>query len=73
MPKDYSTEIREHLLELDEGWGRMKAMAIIKDLTWDTSIWFDSKSKHYVLPVKAEVRKKLALQIDDLLEVVVLI
>ena len=25
---------------------------------WKTAIWFDSKKKTYLLPIKAEIRKK---------------
>lgn len=47
----------------------MKAVAIANDLKWKTSIWFDSKGKSYVLPVKAEVRKKLSLTVEDVLAI----
>jgi len=73
LPKDYSEEIRENLQWQEEGWGRMKASASISDYEWDTSIWFDSKTGVYVLPLKAVIRKKFSLEIDDLIEVVVLI
>ena len=73
LPKMYSEEIRNHLQFQEEGWGRMKAVAIIDELEWKTSIWFDSKSKHYILPIKSEVRKKLSLQDGDDLLLTVLV
>ena len=65
LPQDYSEEIRSQLQWQEEGWGRMKASAAINDLNWNTSIWFDTKSKRYILPVKAEIRKKLSLKEGD--------
>ena len=73
IPKDYSKEIRDNLQWQEEGWGRMKATAIINDLAWNTSIWFDTKSKCYILPVKSEIRKKLSLKEDDLLMISILV
>jgi hypothetical protein len=40
------------------GWGSLRVRATIGKTTWKTSIFPDEKSKSYVLPVKAEVRKK---------------
>ena len=43
----------------------MRACAEIGLLTWETSVWFDTKRGTYVLPVKAEIRKKLNLKINQ--------
>ncbi len=68
-----SKEIRENLQWQEEGWGRMKASAIIKEVQWDTAIWFDTKTNTYLLPVKAEIRKKAKLKLDDVIAVSILI
>lgn len=65
LPKDISDEIRESLGWQEEGWGRMKAVAQIGSVQWESAIWFDSKSKVYLLPVKAEIRKKTKLKLND--------
>ena len=65
LPKDLSKEIRENLGWQEEGWGRMKATAQIEDLTWDTAIWFDTKMDTYVLPIKAVIRIKAHLKINE--------
>jgi hypothetical protein len=36
---------------------------------WDTAIWFDTKKKTYLLPLKADVRKKEKLEAGDTIEV----
>ena len=39
-------------------------MAEIGNTKWDTAIWFDTKRKTYLLPIKAEIRKKEKLETD---------
>ena len=65
LPKKISKEIRAHLKWQEEGWGRMKAVAQIEDLRWETAIWFDTKMDTYILPIKAEVRNKGNLKINQ--------
>jgi hypothetical protein len=58
MPKELAKIIRESYKWREEGWGRMKITAQIGNSEWKTSIWFDTKHDTYLLPVKAEIRKK---------------
>ena len=69
VPKDLSKEIRENLQWQEEGWGRMKAQAIINETEWSTAIWFDTKMQTYLLPVKSEIRKKAGLTVDEVITV----
>ncbi len=69
LPQEISTEIRTHLKWQEEGWGRMKVLAKIGEFEWDTAIWFDTKTDAYLLPIKAEVRKKSKLEIDQNIDV----
>jgi len=71
LPIEMAKEIRDNLKFLEEGWGRMKATAKIGNSEWDTSIWFDTKHKTYILPLKAEIRKKENIVIDNDVEIVV--
>ena len=68
LPKSLSKEIREKLKWQEEGWGRMKAFGQIGALIWETAIWFDTKLDTYVLPVKAEIREKRKLEINQTIE-----
>lgn len=61
VPDEISAEIRDHMKWQEEGWGRLKATAVIGLVTWDTAIWYDTKHKAYLLPLKAEIRKELRL------------
>lgn len=56
-------EIRTHLKWQEEGWGRLKAKAMIGDTEWETAIWFDTKAGTYLLPLKAAVRSKTNLEV----------
>lgn len=69
LPANISKEIRENLQWQEEGWGRMKASASINKVEWDTAIWFDKKSKIYLLPVKADIRKRAKLTLDKTMDV----
>ncbi len=69
LPKAISKEIRANLQWQEEGWGRMKITASIKNVQWQTAIWFDTKLDTYLLPLKAEIRKKLRLKLEQEIEV----
>lgn len=61
LPKALSKKIRlKHGLQ-EEGWGRLRALACIRDEKWQTSIWFDTKIGSYLLPIKSNLRKKFCL------------
>jgi hypothetical protein len=64
FPQEMAKEIRGNLKCLEEGWGRMKATAQIGVSEWETSIWFDTKHNTYLLPLKAEIRKKEKIAIN---------
>lgn len=64
LPFDIATEIRENLKSEEEGWGRLKAIAKIGETEWRTAIWFDTKLKTYLLPLKAAIRKLEHIEVD---------
>ena len=63
FPKELAKEIRENHKWQEEGWGRMKVTAQIGGSEWKTSIWFDTKLDTYLLPLKAEIRRKEKIEI----------
>ncbi len=69
LPKTMSKEIRANLKWQEEGWGRMKAVSQIGEIKWNTSIWFDTKINTYILPIKAEIRKKTKLELNKKFEI----
>ena len=70
LPVALSTEIRMFSKSAEEGWGRLKATAQIGETKWKTAIWFDGKSQTYLLPLKAEIRKKEKIDLKQAVEVI---
>ena len=70
LPVSMSAEIRQALKWQEEGWGRLKAVAKVGCCEWNTAIWFDTKQHTYLLPLKAEVRKKENIQAGKSLKAV---
>ena len=64
LPHDLGKEIRDNFKLEEEGWGRLKAIAKIGNSLWETAIWSDSKHKTYLLPIKADIRRKEKLGAD---------
>lgn len=69
LPGDISAEIKEAFGTGRPGFGSIRVTATIKDHIWKTSIFPDSKSGSYLLPVKAEIRKKANISAGDQVEV----
>lgn len=61
LPKDKSEEIQffdKHMHEKRRGWGAVRVLATIGSTSWETSIFPSSEIGAYILPIKADVRKK---------------
>ncbi len=71
LPRKLSKAIREAHGISEEGWGRLKANASVKDFTWQTAIWFDRKAKGYLLPIKASVRKAADISAGSSISVII--
>lgn len=65
LPQSISREIRTHHQWQEEGWGRLRAKAMINHTIWQTAIWFDTQRNTYLLPLKAAVRKKETVEIGQ--------
>ena len=70
LPKELAGEIRENYKRREEGWGRLKVVAKIGNSEWRTAIWFDTKQDTYLLPLKAEIRKKEKIVLDSDIKIV---
>lgn len=71
LPLSLAKEIRENLKSEEEGWGRLKATAQTGNSTWKSAIWFDTKMNTYLLPIKAEIRKKENLELGQKLKLTI--
>ncbi|MBM3272544.1 DUF1905 domain-containing protein [Candidatus Kaiserbacteria bacterium] len=65
MPKKESAVIKKDYARFARGFGSLPVTATINKVTWETSIFYDSRSESYLLPLKAAVRKKAGIADDD--------
>ncbi len=64
VPTEQSVEIRLANLGERRGFGSVRVEATINDVVWRTSI-FPQKPGGYILPVKAEVRRRAGIVVGD--------
>jgi hypothetical protein len=62
LPKDISAEIKFLSADKKSPWGSLRVAARIGKTKWNTSLFPDSKSACYFLPVKADVRRAESLK-----------
>lgn len=71
LPKDCGEEIKMITADNRRGFGSVRVHATIGSETWKTSVFPDSKSGSYVLPVKKEVRKSTDSDVGDMVDIAV--
>jgi hypothetical protein len=57
LPPQDSLDFKDKYQNLRRGWNSIKVEASIGKTTWNTSLFYVTKGKQYVLPLKASVRK----------------
>ena len=57
LPAEFSDGIRGLRGPKAPGWGSLRVTATIGDTTWRTSIFPDTRSGAFILPLKADVRR----------------
>jgi hypothetical protein len=65
LPAKHARVIKISPRGVRRGWGSLRVKATIGRTTWNTSIFPERKSNSYVLPVKADVRKKENIEDGD--------
>ncbi|TLN26583.1 DUF1905 domain-containing protein [bacterium] len=63
VPEEQSRDLRAILGLVTYGWGMIPVTARIGDTEWRTSMF--PKDGRYVVPIKASVRRKEDLELDD--------
>ncbi len=69
LPQEESSQIKIITAPHKKGWGVVRVSATIGKTTWQTSIFPYAKSAAYILPIKAEVRRKEKITAGDLVQV----
>ena len=64
IPDDLSSEIRAESLLRRGGFGSVRVEVTVDDVTWRTSV-FPQKNGGYLLPVKADVRRRANIAAGD--------
>ena len=65
VPKKESESIPQRFGLMKRGWGSLPVIVTIGKTSWKTSIFTDKKRGGYLLPLKAEVRKKEHLSVGE--------
>lgn len=73
VPKKESTQIKEKHGKNARGWGSLPVSVTVGKTTWETSIFPDSKTGTYLLPVKAVVRRAEGIGEGDSLSISLII
>jgi len=69
LPRDAADEIRAS--NERRGFGSVRVHATIGDSTWETSVFPDTKSDSFILPVKAAIRRKQEIDEGDAVTVAI--
>ena len=65
FPGDVADELRARLGHLRRPFGSLPVRATIGRSSWETSLFADSKSASYLLPVKADIRRRERIEEGD--------
>lgn len=69
VPPALADLVRAEALAAFRGWGSVRVSARAGGLNWETSLFPDRKSGSYLLPLKADVRRRLGVAAGDVIEV----
>ena len=64
VPAAEAVEIKAHSFGARRGFGSARVEATINGVSWRTSV-FPQKSGGYILPIKADVRRRAGISADD--------
>lgn len=73
VPKALSKDITEQYKSAKRGWGSLPVEVRIEKTVWKTSIFPDSKSGTYILPLKAAVRRALGIFDTDTVQITLVV
>lgn len=65
LPKKLSRELKSAFGVMARGWGSLPVTVVVGSVSWQTSIFPDTKAGAYLLPLKADVRKRAMIGEGD--------
>lgn len=69
LPNEESAQVKFLSGNIKRGWGAVRVVAKIGNTIWKTSIFPSSELKAYILPIKAEIRKKEKIGAGDVVQI----
>lgn len=71
IPYEESVQIKFHNAFGRRGWGAVKCLVRLGKSEWKTSVFPESKSGCYILPVKAEIRRVNNIKEKDYSDIII--
>lgn len=65
VPKKETADIKTKFGGHARGFGSLPVTATINKVSWQTSIFYDGRSETYLLPLKADIRRKADIEEGD--------
>ncbi len=65
IPKEQGGKIREKYRHLHKGWSSLPIEIYLGKTRWNTSMFWSKDAQSYILPLKAEVRRKEEIMVND--------
>lgn len=65
LPASTAQKLKASFKQPRRGWGSIPVIVTIGQSQWKTSVFPDSKSSSFILPIKAKVRKAEGIQRGD--------
>ena len=70
LPEEIADEIAARFADGHRAFGSLAVAATVGPVTWTTSLFKDTKLASYLLPIKADVRRRARAEEGDEIEVV---
>ena len=67
VPPETAEELADVAAEVTYGWGMVPVEVMVGGYTWETSLW--PKEGGYLVPIRAQVRSRVELEVDQLVAV----
>ena len=65
VPPEQAAEIRFDSIGMRGGFGSVRVEASIGEVSWPTSLFPDSRTGGYILPLKADIRRRAGIAAGD--------
>lgn len=71
VPKELSEEIKNEFGYIKQGWGSIAIELTLGESVWRTSMFPNSKTGEYLIPIKSAIRKAQNVNVDDIIDLII--